>query len=151
MPTNGSGLLFQQANEKQQNDRAEGGCADRADQPTSRDAEQAEQKTPDDGADNADDDVTQQAEPAALHEQSGEPAGDGADHQKDDETLCIHFTFLDEAVKQGCERGSIQLDEWYKAESTGNVWHGTCLDRELGEPMRFAVNVDTVWTPSSER
>ena len=57
----------------------------------------------------------------------------------------------DEAVKQGCERDTIQLDEWYTAESTGNVWHGTCVGRDSGERMTFAVNVDAVWTPSTGR
>lgn len=57
--------------------------------------------------------------------------------------------FRDRAVELGCGRESIELDEWYTSEAGKNNWHGRCADRESGEHMPFAVNVDPVWQPSS--
>lgn len=51
------------------------------------------------------------------------------------------------AVEQGCQRETIELDEWYTAESDGNVWRGTCRDTE-GNKKPFGANVDAVWKPS---
>ncbi len=53
----------------------------------------------------------------------------------------------EQAVKRGCQNDSITLDDWYQETKSGNVWHGRCLD-DTGETMTFAVNVDSVWTPS---
>lgn len=55
----------------------------------------------------------------------------------------------DRAVEQGCERESIELDDWYTTEAGKNNWHGSCTNRDGAERMRFAINVDSVWTPSS--
>jgi hypothetical protein len=55
----------------------------------------------------------------------------------------------DQAAEQGCERETVVLDEWYTEEPEGNVWHGSCRNRETGEEMRFGINVDSVWKPSS--
>ena len=53
----------------------------------------------------------------------------------------------EQAVRRGCQSGSITLEDWYRETESGNVWHGSCLD-DAGESMTFAVNVDPVWTPS---
>ena len=50
---NDSGLLFHQAHEKQQDDGADGGHGDRADQPPDRDAYQTEEEPTDESADDA--------------------------------------------------------------------------------------------------
>ena len=55
----------------------------------------------------------------------------------------------DQAVEQDCERETVVLDEWYTEEPEGNVWHGSCRHRETGEELRFGINVDSVWKPSS--
>jgi hypothetical protein len=52
-------------------------------------------------------------------------------------------------VKSGCETATIELEDWYREEPGGNVWHGTCRDRSTGEDMAFAIGVDKVWEPSS--
>jgi hypothetical protein len=54
----------------------------------------------------------------------------------------------DRAVEQGCRRDTITLDEWYRTEAGGNVWHGTCRDAS-GNEQAFGINVDRVWTPSA--
>ena len=53
----------------------------------------------------------------------------------------------DRAVDQGCQRESIELDDWYTETAEGNVWRGTCRD-SAGASMRFGINVDSVWKPS---
>jgi hypothetical protein len=53
----------------------------------------------------------------------------------------------DQAVAEGCERETIELDDWYTAEGEHNVWHGTCRDAQ-GNAKAFGINVDPVWTPS---
>jgi hypothetical protein len=53
----------------------------------------------------------------------------------------------DQAVKQGCERETIVLEEWYVQTDEGNVWRGTCNDTEDQE-RTFGINVDSVWKPS---
>jgi hypothetical protein len=53
----------------------------------------------------------------------------------------------DRAVEQGCQRDSIQLEEWYTETAEGNVWRGPCRDAQ-GNPQSFGVDVDPVWTPS---
>jgi hypothetical protein len=54
----------------------------------------------------------------------------------------------DRAVEEGCRRETILLEEWYRDEASGNVWHGTCENAGTGDDMSFAINVDSVWTPS---
>ena len=54
----------------------------------------------------------------------------------------------DRAVEQGCQRDTIELDEWYKAERQGNVWHGTCQDA-AGNQQSFGIHIDRVWKPST--
>ena len=53
----------------------------------------------------------------------------------------------DRAVAQGCQRETIELDDWYELTAEGNVWRGTCRDIG-GNPKTFGINVDAVWTPS---
>ena len=53
----------------------------------------------------------------------------------------------DRAVEQGCQRETIELEEWYTAEAGGNVWRGTCRDSR-GTEQTFGITVDRVWTPS---
>lgn len=55
----------------------------------------------------------------------------------------------DQAVEQGCERESIELEDWYTTENGRNNWHGRCLKPSGDEQMDFSINVDSVWTPSS--
>lgn len=54
-----------------------------------------------------------------------------------------------EAVKQGCTRDSITLEDWYRSTAKGNIWHGSCRNA-AGSEQGFAINVDPVWTPSGE-
>ena len=56
-----------------------------------------------------------------------------------------------EALDKGCEADSIVLDEWYVAEGGKNNWKGRCKNGNSGEAMEFSINVDKVWTPSSEK
>ena len=53
----------------------------------------------------------------------------------------------DQAVDQGCQRETIELDDWYTETAEGNVWRGTCKD-PAGTSMSFGINVDSVWKPS---
>ena len=53
----------------------------------------------------------------------------------------------DRAVEQGCQRETIELEEWYTETAEGNVWRGTCEDAQ-GKTKSFGINVDPVWTPS---
>ena len=53
----------------------------------------------------------------------------------------------DRAVEQGCQRETIELEEWYTETAEGNVWRGTCLNAQ-DNTKSFAINVDPVWTPS---
>lgn len=53
----------------------------------------------------------------------------------------------DRAVEQGCQRKTIELEEWYTKTTDGNVWRGTCRDTN-GNAKSFGINVDPVWTPS---
>lgn len=53
----------------------------------------------------------------------------------------------DRAVDQGCQRESIELDDWYTETAEGNVWRGTCRD-SAGTSLPFGINVDSVWKPS---
>ena len=54
----------------------------------------------------------------------------------------------EQAEKQGCERDSIQLEDWYAEEGGSNVWRGRCTGPD-GQPMSFGIDVDPVWKPSS--
>ena len=53
----------------------------------------------------------------------------------------------DQAVKEGCQRDTIVLDEWYTQTGEGNVWRGTCKGAD-GQQRDFGINVDSVWKPS---
>lgn len=53
----------------------------------------------------------------------------------------------DQAVDRGCQRETIELEEWYTGTAEGNVWRGTCTD-STGSPKSFGINVDPVWKPS---
>ena len=55
------------------------------------------------------------------------------------------------AVEQGCQRDSIELAEWYTSEAGKNDWHGVCVKGDSGERVDFSINVDSVWTPSSDK
>lgn len=55
------------------------------------------------------------------------------------------------AVAQGFQVESIELEEWYVQEGGRNVWHGKGIDGRTGRERSFAIAVDEVWTPSSER
>jgi hypothetical protein len=54
----------------------------------------------------------------------------------------------DRAVAQGCQRGTIELEEWYTETVEGNVWNGTCRETP-GNTKSFGINVDSVWKPSA--
>ena len=53
----------------------------------------------------------------------------------------------DQAVDQGCQRDTIELEAWYTETPEGNVWRGICQD-SAGHSRSFGINVDSVWTPS---
>ncbi len=53
----------------------------------------------------------------------------------------------EQAVDQGCQSDTVELEEWYAETGTGNVWQGRCVDSS-GETRAFAIPVDAVWTPS---
>jgi hypothetical protein len=55
----------------------------------------------------------------------------------------------DQAVKEGCQRDTIEIEAWYTKTDRGNVWRGTCTD-DNNQPMAFGINVDSVWKPSAE-
>ena len=59
----------------------------------------------------------------------------------------LAISVRDGAVEQGCQRETIELDDWYTEGSGGNVWHGSCGDTE-GNEKSFGINVDAVWKPS---
>lgn len=54
----------------------------------------------------------------------------------------------DRAEEQGCVRESIELEDWYREEPSGNNWHGVCTDAVTGNRKAFSIDVDPVWTPS---
>lgn len=56
----------------------------------------------------------------------------------------------DQAVKQGCERETIELEEWYITTADGNIWRGTCKD-STGNTKSFVINVGRVWKPSKSK
>ena len=55
-----------------------------------------------------------------------------------------------QAVRQGCIADTVDLEEWFVAEAGKNNWHGTCVSRVSNESIEFSINVDSVWTASSE-
>jgi hypothetical protein len=57
----------------------------------------------------------------------------------------------DQAVEQGFQRDSVQLDEWYREDGGQNVWHGRGINSKTGKKSEFEVPVDRVWTPSSSQ
>ncbi len=75
-----------QANDQQQDHRADGGIENLAHQAAGGDvdAEFREQPRGEEGADDADDDVADQAEAGALDDLAGEPAGNQADDENDE-------------------------------------------------------------------
>src|SRR5579872_1668683 len=84
-------LWSDQAQDHQQDDGADKGINDGADQAAADDnAELRQQPAGDDGADDADDDIADQPKSAALDDHAGEPAGNRADDQPDDDGLCVH-------------------------------------------------------------
>lgn len=54
----------------------------------------------------------------------------------------------DRAAEQGCQRETIELEDWYTETADGNVWRGTCKDAQ-GHGKSFGIDVDPVWTPSA--
>ena len=52
------------------------------------------------------------------------------------------------AAEQGCQRDTIELEEWYTTTAEGNVWRGNCRDAQ-GNAMSFGINVGKVWKPSA--
>jgi len=71
-----------QADDKQQNDRTDYRCDDRADPATAkRDVQDAGKPTADKRADDPDNDVDDQPETAALDEHASQPAGDRANDE----------------------------------------------------------------------
>ena len=53
-----------------------------------------------------------------------------------------------QAVKEGCDPATVELDEWYSEREDGNHWLGTCVDQDSGETVTFSIGIDAVWTPS---
>lgn len=54
----------------------------------------------------------------------------------------------EQAVDSGCDPATIELEDWYVQTDDGNVWQGTCVDKESGERVALAIPIDNVWTPS---
>jgi hypothetical protein len=54
----------------------------------------------------------------------------------------------DQAVEQGCQRETIELEEWYTETTEGNVWRGTCRDTR-DNTKTFGIHVDRVWKSSA--
>ena len=55
----------------------------------------------------------------------------------------------DRAAEQGCQRETIELEEYYTETTEGNVWRGTCREAQ-GKINSFEINVDRVWKPSAK-
>jgi hypothetical protein len=53
----------------------------------------------------------------------------------------------DRAVEQGCQRETIELEDWYTLTADGNIWYATCQD-EKDNLKSVGINVDPEWTPS---
>ena len=56
----------------------------------------------------------------------------------------------DQAVEEGCQPGTIALEQWYTETDEGNVWRGTCKGAD-GKKRNFGINVDSVWKPSQSK
>jgi hypothetical protein len=56
----------------------------------------------------------------------------------------------DKAVEEGCQQGTIVLDQWYTQTDKGNVWRGTCKGPD-GKKRYFSINVDSVWKASEQK
>jgi hypothetical protein len=54
-----------------------------------------------------------------------------------------------EAVEQGYQPESIELEEWYRKDGERLMWHGTGVKNGSKNKSEFAVRVDEVWKPSS--
>jgi hypothetical protein len=53
-----------------------------------------------------------------------------------------------QAIDSGCDPETVSLEDWYVPSEEGNVWRGTCVDKDSGEEVSFAIGVDEVWTPA---
>ena len=51
-------------------------------------------------------------------------------------------------MKQGCDRTTIELEQWYRSDADGNAWHGRCDNQETRARMDCAIGVDGVGKPS---
>ena len=60
----------------------------------------------------------------------------------------LHQWVEKQAIREGCEPGSIELDDWYSETREGNIWRGVCRDANSAEQIKLAISVDKVWTPS---
>ena len=54
----------------------------------------------------------------------------------------------EQAVEEGYQKESIQLDDWYKKEDSRLVWHGEGIETASGKKSSFGIRVDEIWTPS---
>ena len=54
-----------------------------------------------------------------------------------------------EAVKQGYQPDSIELEEWYREEGDQLIWYGRGIREGSNQESEFSIRVDEVWTPSS--
>lgn len=55
----------------------------------------------------------------------------------------------DQAVEQGFQRESVEIEDWYREEGDGRlVWHGKGRKEGSEAAEDFAIRVDPVWTPS---
>jgi hypothetical protein len=55
-----------------------------------------------------------------------------------------------QAIEEGCQQGTIVLDQWYSQTDEGNVWRGTCKGAD-GKKRYFSINVDSVWESSEQK
>jgi hypothetical protein len=55
-----------------------------------------------------------------------------------------------QAIEEGCQQGTIVLDQWYTQTDKGNVWRGTCKGAD-GKKRYFSINVDSVWKTSEQK
>jgi len=55
-----------------------------------------------------------------------------------------------QAIEEGCQQGTIVLDQWYTQTDKGNVWRGTCKGPD-GKKRYFGINVESVWKASQQK
>src|SRR5262245_25725031 len=88
-------LTSYETDDHQQDDGADHGVDDRADEAGERQETQLpEQPDADEGADDTEDDVPEQSESKPAHDLPGQPAGDGADDQHDDDAVDVDHDIL---------------------------------------------------------